>query len=121
MKNADLLRPRQATAETDRPRKRLALPAPDVLLNSRWPGNVRERENTIRRAAALSEAASLDAADFASLGAPAASPGEPALPSTDNPLRTPLKRREGKMDFSEIADRRGVSRKTFRKPKRAGP
>jgi len=74
------------------------------------------------RAAAMSDAATLEAADFAFLGAPAGNPGEPTIQSIDDYIRTTLERWEGKLDITEIAGRLGLSRKTlWEKKKRIGP
>lgn len=54
---------RRARAELGRPLQ-LAPSAKDWLLAHLWPGNVRQLENEIRRAAALSRQATLEAADF---------------------------------------------------------
>ncbi len=114
---------KRAAAETGAPRKRLSREALGAFLEHRWPGNIRELENAIRRAAALSDAGTLEAADFAFLrDRAAAGPAEGPILSLDEYVRATLERWEGKLDLAEIAARLGLSRKTlWEKKKRLGP
>ncbi|WP_250265663.1 sigma 54-interacting transcriptional regulator [Rhodovastum atsumiense] len=59
----------RACAQTRRPPCRLSAAAAAALLANRWPGNVRQLENAIFRAVAMSDRALLEAADFDLTGA----------------------------------------------------
>ncbi len=61
-----------ACAQTGRARARLSAAAQAALLANPWPGNVRQLQNVIFRAATLSEAAVIDAADLEIAGVAAA-------------------------------------------------
>jgi len=99
-------------AETGTARKRLTAAALARLAEHRWPGNVREFENALRRAAALSDQSALDVPDFSFLREAPAAP-EDGVVSIDDHIRGTLARWNGKLDLQEIADRLGLSRKTL--------
>jgi Nif-specific regulatory protein len=98
--------------ETKRGRKQLSKGALGALLEHRWPGNIRELVNALRRAASLAEGDVLEAADFAFL---APRDGEPpaGIMSLDDHVRDTLRRFGDSHELQEIADRLGISRKTL--------
>ncbi len=51
---------RRISAESERPTLQVTRSAADRLIRYSWPGNIRELENTLRRAAALTSADTLD-------------------------------------------------------------
>ncbi|WP_339511082.1 sigma-54-dependent transcriptional regulator [Pseudomonas sp. RL_15y_Pfl2_60] len=69
---------RQACAQIQRPPCRLAPDTYPALLSNRWPGNVRQLQNVIFRAAAISESnlVQIDDLDIASTAIAAHSPGD---------------------------------------------
>jgi DNA-binding NtrC family response regulator len=97
------------------PGKQLGNDAERALLAHRWPGNVRELRNTIQRAALLSKAATLTAAD---LGLPAAT-----ATTTDEPDRGMIEaamQRNGGV-LAQAANDLGLSRQAlYRRLERLG-
>jgi TyrR family helix-turn-helix protein len=75
----------RACAQTGRPTARLSKAAGAALLANPWPGNVRQLQNVIFRAATMSEAAVIDVGDLELAGA-ASGPG-PA-PGADDEVGT---------------------------------
>jgi TyrR family helix-turn-helix protein len=71
----------RACAQTGRPRARLSAAAEAALRANPWPGNVRQLQNVVFRAATLSDAAVIDAADLEL----AAGAGEAAAPAEGEP------------------------------------
>ena len=61
----------RACAQTGRPKARLSQAARTALLGNPWPGNVRQLQNVIFRAATMSEAAVIDVDDLELAGAAA--------------------------------------------------
>jgi len=100
--------------ETGRGRKQISKGALGALLEHRWPGNVSELVNALRRAASLAEGDVLEAKDFAFLAPKggAAAP-EPGILSLDEHIRATLLRFGDSHELQEIADRLGISRKTL--------
>ena len=73
----------RACAQTGRPKARLSQAARTALLTNPWPGNVRQLQNVIFRAATMSEAAVIDVDDLELAGAAAG-----AQPSTSATVGT---------------------------------
>ena len=97
-----------------------------MLMNYHWPGNVRQLENTIERAVALSSGTSIEVADI-HLDTPARTPaagsanaaGSPFLPEDmtleqweDEMIREALRRANG--NKSQAARLLGLSRNALR-------
>ena len=61
----------RACAQTGRPKARLSQAARTALLGNPWPGNVRQLQNVIFRAATMGEAAVIDVDDLELAGAAA--------------------------------------------------
>ncbi len=113
---ADRLLARIAT-ETESEPRRLSPDAIARLCAFPWPGNVRQLENALRQAAALTDAAILAAEDFADvLRSPAAD--EPPLMEVDEFIRQNLVRYEEKLGLTRLAKLLGLSRKTLWEKKR---
>ena len=76
---------RQACAQIQRTPCRLALATQPLLLGNRWAGNVRQLQNVIFRAAAISEGEVIDCADLELAGTALSSrqPGEPEVVSLE--------------------------------------
>ncbi|UCD64621.1 MAG: sigma-54-dependent Fis family transcriptional regulator [Candidatus Zixiibacteriota bacterium] len=63
---------RRLSHETGRPQIQVTRRALDLLVGHKWPGNVREMENTLKRAAALCRDDQIDADDILFIGTEAA-------------------------------------------------
>jgi DNA-binding NtrC family response regulator len=99
-------------AETGQARRRLGGSAAAALEAHRWPGNLRELLNALRRAASLSDGEHLEAGDLAFLAERAPVPKEEPL-SIDDHIRATLAKWSGILELQQIADRLGLSRKTL--------
>jgi two-component system response regulator AtoC len=77
---------RRAASKLSRPLSGFTAAAQTCLLNAHWPGNVRQLENTVERAAVLADpgATVLDAADLPPL-VPAAATADPAAAADGRP------------------------------------
>ncbi len=98
-------------AEQTGRRLRLSESALAALTEYPWPGNVRELVNLLERAAVMSASDVLEASHLAF-----PKPRESAavgIVSIDDHIRETLRRFEGTMELTEIADRLGLSRKTL--------
>jgi TyrR family helix-turn-helix protein len=80
----------RACAQTGRPKARLSDAAAAALRTNPWPGNVRQLQNVIFRAATMSEAAVIDVDDLELAGASArpARPGGAAANATGDDVGT---------------------------------
>ncbi len=107
--------------ETRAGRMKLSSAALAVLEGYSWPGNVRELENALRRAASLTDAGTLEAADFPFLRERPPAGEEGPIASLEEHVRRVLLRWNGKLGLKEIAERLGMSRKTlWEKKKKLG-
>lgn len=80
---------RTIAAETGEPTKAITRTAVDRLLHHGWPGNIRELENTVRRAAVLCSRDTLAAEDISFVGS---SSGIAQATATEPVERTPISR-----------------------------
>jgi len=97
-----------------RPKLRLSPEALDRMLTYPWPGNVREMENALERAAILANGAEMTPED---LGLPMATTGisEPAINdlSLNDYFRQFVIENQERMTETELARKLGISRKTL--------
>jgi len=103
----------QFAKETGRARPALTQEAIDFLSVQPWPGNVRQLQNALRRAAALDRGGTLDVADFEFLARSSEGNDADVLLSLDDYLRRAVLAYEGRLSFAEIARQLGVSRKNL--------
>ena len=75
---------RKTANETGRPRLNVTRTAADRLIHYKWPGNIRELENTVRRAAALTTGETLDEDAIVFVDGGAVAPPEKRTPAEEN-------------------------------------
>lgn len=108
--------------ENDGPARSITPTAMKLLADYHWPGNVRQLENTIERAAALSSRPAIDAEDISldsGIAKPASANASPILPEgmtleqwEDEIIREALRRANG--NKSQAARMLGLSRNALR-------
>jgi two-component system response regulator HydG len=87
-----------------------------IILNYRWPGNVREIENTIEHAVVLAKGSAVEAVDLPPLLAGSGAQGPPAASKTITDTEVRLLREvleECNWNKTEAATRLGISRSTL--------
>jgi len=72
---------RRLATEIGRPSLTISRDAVDRLLSHTWPGNIRELENTLKRAAVLCTSNQLDTGDIIFVASDERAPGQPSGPS----------------------------------------
>ena len=112
------------TRESDKPIEKITPAALSLLMNYHWPGNVRQLENTVERAVALSANPVIDVGDISLDSGPArstaiATNAAPVLPEgmtleqwEDEIIREALRRAQG--NKSQAARILGLSRNALR-------
>jgi DNA-binding NtrC family response regulator len=104
--------------ETGSPLKGISTAALERLARHPWLGNVRELENALRRACAVSASGTLSVADFAFLDRAARLSASAGPVAMEDYMRRTVEQFGSRMTKAELAERLGVSRKTLWKRKK---